>query len=406
VTATQGGNNNYNAAPTLTPSFTIAQDATTTVVSASPATVNYSDYTSFSASVTPTSAGGQAVAGTVQFSLDGVAQGSAVSINGSGVATLSQVQVKLPAGNHSLTATFTSTNPNFAGSSASSTPVVTQENAFVLYTGDTIAQVGTSLMLRATVWDSAAAGYPGTNPETGPTATIGDITKVWIAFDVYPAGSCGSGTPSTLYAQAALTSTAGVGTAWTKLSSTSEVSYCVVSRLVGGSSGGTNLFYTALNAEPAGVNFYVNSGQFATGGGWVNDPTGSRGNFGFNARYNSTASPKGQMVYVYRSTYNGVLADFIIKSNALNALQFSGTSYPISATLQGKVNVQINRASDGFSLFSGGNYTFSATVTDSGQSGTTGKQFSLIVYDSSGVPNHAVPAGTPLQGGNVVVHLQ
>jgi len=112
------------------------------------------------------------------------------------------------------------------------------------------------------------------------------------------------------------------------------------------------------------------------------------------------------MVYVSRTLYNGVLADFIIKSNALNALQFSGATYPISSTLQGKANVQINRASDGFSLFSAGNYTFSATVTDSGQNGTTGKQFSLIVYDTSGVPYHSVPAATPLQGGNVVVHSQ
>lgn len=100
------------------------------------------------------------------------------------------------------------------------------------------------------------------------------------------------------------------------------------------------------------------------------------------------------------------MADFIIKSNALSALQFTGTTYPISSTLQGKANVQINRASDGLSLFSVGNYTFSTTVTDSGQNGVTGKQFSLIVYDTSGVPYHSVPAGTPLQGGNVVVHLQ
>jgi hypothetical protein len=64
------------------------------------------------------------------------------------------------------------------------------------------------------------------------------------------------------------------------------------------------------------------------------------------------------MVYVYRAFYNGVLADFIIKSDALNALQFTGTTYPISSTLQGKTNVQVNRASDGLSLFSGGKLHF------------------------------------------------
>ena len=148
----------------------------------------------------------------------------------------------------------------------------------------------------------------------------------------------------------------------------------------------------------------MNSGQFATGGGWVSDTTGSHGNFGFNARYNSTGSPKGQVVYIYRALYNGMLADFIIKSNALTALQFTGTTYPISSTLRGKANVQVNRTGDGYSLFSAGNYTFSATVTDSGQSGTTGKQFSLIVYAGNGVPYHAVPSGTPLQGSNVVIH--
>ena len=204
----------------------------------------------------------------------------------------------------------------------------------------------------------------------------------------------------------ALTSTAGVGTAIATLSSTSEVSDCVVARLVASGAGGTNQFYTAPNAETVGVDFYVNSGQFATGGGWVNDPTGSHGNFGLNARYNSTGSPKGQMVYVYRALYNGVPADLIIKSNALTALQFTGTNYPISSTLQGKANVQVNRASDGVVLFSAGNYTFSSTVTDSGQNGATGKQFSLTVYDPSGVPYHSVAAGTPLQGGNIVVHLQ
>jgi hypothetical protein len=404
VTASQPGNGNDNPAPTLSPSFAIGPAVTATNVSTSPATVQYSDYTTLTATISPVTVSVQALTGNVQFYLNGSTVGSSVPINSSGVATLSQLQVNLASASYPVKAVFSNTNANFAGSTGTTTQTVAQENAFILYSGDTIAQVGTTLNLRATVWDSAAAGYPGVNPETGANATIGDITKMWIAFDIYPAGSCGSGAPSTLYAQVGLTSTAGVGIAASTLSSTTEVSYCVVSRLVAGSAGGPNQFYTAPAAETAGVDFYVNSGQFATGGGWVNDPSGSHGNFGFNARYNSTGSPKGQMVYIYRALYNGVPADFIIKSNALSALQFTGTTYPISSTLQGKANVQVNRASDGYSLFSAGNYTFSATVTDSGQNGTGGKQFSLIVYDSSGAPYHSVPAGTPLQGGNVVVH--
>jgi hypothetical protein len=118
----------------------------------------------------------------VQFYLNGNAVGSAVPINASGVATLSQVQIKLSAGSYPVKAVFSSTNANFAGSTGTTTETVTQENAFILYSGDTIAQVGTPLNLRATVWDSAAAGYPGVNPETGANATIGDITKMWIAL--------------------------------------------------------------------------------------------------------------------------------------------------------------------------------------------------------------------------------
>jgi hypothetical protein len=406
VTAAQGGNGNYNPAPTLNPSFPIGQAPTTTNAGVSPGTVQYSDYTTLTATVTPISAGGQSLTGSVQFYLNGTAVGSPAAINTSGVATLPQVQVNLAVGSYPVKAVFSSTNANFAGSNGTTSQIVTQENAFILYSGDTIAQVGTPLNLRATVWDSAAAGYPGVNPESGPTATLGDITKIWIAFDIYSAGTCGSGTPSTMYAQVALTGTPGIGTATTALSSSSEVSYCVVSRFVPGSTGGTNLFYAAPNAQAAGLDFYVNSGQFATGGGWVSDPTGSRGNFGFNARYNSSGLPKGQLVYVYRALYNGVLADFIIKSNALTALHFTGTTYPISSTLQGKASVQVNRASDGLSLFSAGNYTFSTTVTDSGQNGDAGKQFSLTVYANNGVPYHTVPSATPLQGGNVVVHLR
>lgn len=38
--------------------------------------------------------------------------------------------------------------------------------------------------------------------------------------------------------------------------------------------------------------------------------------------------------------------------------------------------------------------------------GSGGKRFSLIVYDTSGMPNHQVAANSPLQGGNVVIrHL-
>src|SRR5262249_1931242 len=156
-----------------------------------------------------------------------------------------------------------------------------------------------------------------------------------IEFDIYNAGTCGSGQPTdTRFAQVLDTGTPGdgIGTASATYNSSSENSYCVVAKLVAGSAGGTNQFYAAGNAEAAGITFSNNTGQFVTGGGWINDPAGGKGNFGFNARYNKSGQPQGQMVYVWRGTYNGVAADYIIKSNSLTALQFVGTTYPISAT--------------------------------------------------------------------------
>jgi beta-glucosidase-like glycosyl hydrolase len=291
-------------------------------------------------------------------------------------------------------------------SDADTNILVSQEDASIQYTGEAIAQVGTDLTMRATVWDSAASGYPGTNPEMGSSATVGDISKMWIAFEVYPAGSCSSGAPIiTKYAQVSDTGDPGdgIGTASATFTSASEAGYCVVAELVAGNGGGVNQWYTADNAEPAVLTFYENSGQFATGGGWIYDPDGGQANLGFNARYLKKGQPQGHMVYVYRGIYNGELADFIIRSNSLNALAFMGTEYPMPATLQGKCTIQINRSSDGTLLYSEGNATFQATVADSGENTGKGDTFSLIVYNKNGVAYKSVPT-TPLQDGNVVVH--
>ena len=179
----------------------------------------------------------------------------------------------------------------------------------------------------------------------------------------------------------------------------------MIAALVANSAGGTNQWYVTDNAAPGGITFYDDVGQFITGGGWINDPNGRKGNFGFNARYNKKGKPQGQMVYVYRGMYDGVQADFIIKSNALDSLSFSGAdTYPISGTLQGKCNLQINRASDGMQLFGEGNATFVAEATDSGKSSGIGFDlFELNVWDKDGNLYKSVP-DTLLGGGNVVIH--
>lgn len=290
------------------------------------------------------------------------------------------------------------------GRGASSTDVAIQvmpENASILYSGEAIAQIGKNLTLRATVWDSAAAGYPGLDPD----AALGDITKMWVAFDLYPQQSCMSGTPvQTLFAQVTdgVDAGDGIGTAEAVLTSANEASFCAVAWLVAGSTGGTNAWYTADRAESAVLIFYEPSGQFATGGGWIKDPDGGKGNLGFNSRYLKKGQPQGHLTYIYRGTYNGEVVDFVIKSTAINSLAFNGKIYPIGATLQGKATIQIIRASDGVLLYSEGGATFQATVVDNGdKSGVD--SFALLVYNKNGLVFKNVQV-VPLEGGNIIAH--
>ena len=282
------------------------------------------------------------------------------------------------------------------------TIIVVPEDAFIQYTGEAIAAINKTLALRATVWDSAASGYAGPNPESAPNATLGDITKMWIAFDL---SDCISNAPvATRYAQVTDDGVLGdgIGTAGSTFTTGTEGSICVNVRLVAGPAGGVNPWYAAGDAQ-AVLTFYEPSGQFATGGGWIADPDGGKGNFGLTARYLKKGQVQGNLVYIYRGVYNGEAAVFRIKSNALNALAFGGTAYPIAARLQGKATIQINRASDGAQLFSQGNATFLATVVDSNTNPNTADTFALVIYDSKGVLFKSVPE-TLLQGGQVIAH--
>jgi hypothetical protein len=81
-------------------------------------------------------------------------------------------------------------------------------------------------------------------------------------------------------------------------------------------------------------------------------------------------------------------------------------TYPMKATLQGKANIQINRASDGATLWSEGNATFISTVTDTNaNSGAGSDDYALTVTRSNGSQWKHVPP-TKLGGGNVVIHIK
>jgi hypothetical protein len=325
--------------------------------------------------------------------------------------------VTSPAGSYPITCSG-QTATNYAITYQGGTLTVTPETAAIQYTGGSWAQLpssgSASIPLQATVWDSAAKGYPswGTQDSDGLASdTPGDATKMYVQWAIWPAGSCLSGSPSTIVGPVPVTATsAGVGTASSSFSQSADGSFCVVAQVVGASPSSANGYYSANDAQVVGLAFYTNSGQFATGGGWIADAGSSsgKGTFGFTARYgNTNGSPKGQMVYVWRGTYHGVPADFIIKSNALSTLTLSkngASSY--SATLQGKCSYTVVSEVDGRQLYGEGNDTFSATATD-GDNGlsqsSAADSFALTTFQSGNTKLHPI-ATTPLGGGNIAVH--
>ncbi|MCA1684260.1 MAG: hypothetical protein LC708_03940, partial [Actinobacteria bacterium] len=160
--------------------------------SASP--VDYSDR--FSQSATATDA--DSPDGDLKFSASALpADLKLMSQSGPSTSIAGKVQEKAGAYSPKLTVT----DELGDSASANATVDVNKEDAEVQYSGDTIAGTGTNLTLEATVRDSAAQGYEGPNSESGADATIGDITKMSVRFDVYQGTTCGSGTPLKSYTQ-------------------------------------------------------------------------------------------------------------------------------------------------------------------------------------------------------------
>ena len=177
----------------------------------------------------------------------------------------------------------------------------------------------------------------------------------------------------------------------------------MVASLVGASGTGINGYYTAPPATPAGLAVFIDTAGKVTGGGWVALADG-RANFGFNAS-STGAKVKGNLVFIQRTTYLGKKAMLIVKSNVIDALRTSGSTFPITATLTGKATLKFISAADGSTLAESGNATFTATVVDTNAKGGAGDSFAIRVLDKTGAV--LVDLGTtPLGGGNVVAHIK
>jgi hypothetical protein len=129
VTASQAGNSNYNAAPNVGRSFSIAKATTTTTISSAINPTLYGQMAKFTAQVSSTA--GQP-AGTVQFKIDGVNFGSPVALGAGGKASIQLSSLAI--GNHTVSALYGGA-ANYATSGATMTQNVNKGWVKVTVTG-------------------------------------------------------------------------------------------------------------------------------------------------------------------------------------------------------------------------------------------------------------------------------
>ncbi len=304
-------------------------------------------------------------------------QSETAETDSGGIATTSIV-LDQPAGPYTVSVTFEG-DEEYLASSDSEAFKVEKEMAEVEYTGDTIVPTtAKTINLRATVFDS-------------PDGYWGDLTKIEVTFSIY-AGLLGSTPFMTIPAvPVSQTDMPGVGVAVATIDILPENGYLIIVSI------DSNDYYKGPTSDATPLTVYEPTGDFVTGGGWIWDPSGSKGNFGFNVKYTKSGKPQGHATYVYRE--DGW--DVIVKSNAWIGLAIDGNH----AFFEAKCVVQKYNPTTGELVWAEGNYKFRVDVWDN-DSEEGVDIYQIRVLDKNGVVYHEAgfdPLGE-LQGGNIVIH--
>lgn len=322
------------------------QEPTATAVTVDAASGVYSDATTLKATVSPATYLDQTISGNVQFAVDGNPVGSPVAVNSSGVATTSYT-VDVPAGPHTITAAFTSTNAAFLNASNTGTLTVSREDADV----------------------SPAAANPFAVKVNAPGGTGGPVT---LCFDMTEVSDGSPGDTTNITSVTVTVTPIGGGSA-----------IPVAAVLSGGGVGATRTACVTLNNVPVNVydvsltingNFYQGTGHtvltvydpslgFVTGGGQLIH-NGFKASVGVNIKYLKSGNAQGSLLYIeHRPT-----GDVVVKSNAIGTMAIVGNE----ALPTGKATVN-----------GGGNHGFIGRIIDNGEPGLTDR-FGLRVTSPSG----------------------
>ena len=323
------------------------QEPTATTVTVDAVSGVYSDSTTLKATVSPATYLDQTISGNVQFSVNGNPVGSPVAVNSSGEATTSYL-VDIPAGPHTITAAYTSTNAAFLNSSNTGTLTVTREDA----------DVDPAALNPFAVKVNAPGGTGGPIPlcfemnevSDGSPGDTNNITSVTV--NVVPIGS-GLAVPT----GAAILSGGGVGATRTACVTLNNVPVNVydVTLTINGN------FYQGTGSTVLTV--YDPSLGFVTGGGQLIH-NGFKASIGVNIKYLKSEKAQGALLYIeHRPT-----GDVVVKSNAIGTMAIVANE----ALPTGKATVN-----------GGGNHSFIARIIDNGEPGFADR-FGLRVTDSGG----------------------
>jgi len=315
---------------------------------------------------------------TIVFTL-GDQTASAVTLS-DGVATVTII-LDQPGGSYSVSASFIG-DEEYLASSDIHAFTLEKEHVYAIYTGSTIVPTtADTITLRATVFDEDDGNW-------------GDLTKIHVTFTIYDENYILSETHS-LWVE--ITNIDGVGVAIIEiLKSLNEGSYLVKISF----DPIENDYYQGPDSDFVVLIIYKPTGDFVTGGGWIEDTDGNKGNFGFNVKYKKNGLPKGQAIYVYRE---GVFV-IIVKANAWIGMAIDHDDN--HAFFEAKCNIKQINSTTGEIVWEEGNFKLRIDVWDHSKDGKN-DVFQIRVYDKIGLVYREAgfdPYGF-LQGGNIVIHV-
>jgi len=404
----------YSGADGLLPSdgsatYTVTAAATTTTVSVSPPTQQYSDRVSLEATVSPAGVNDLTASGTVQFTIDGVTvPGGPVALGSGGIATLANVQLTLAPGTYAVAAQFTSADPTvFTSSNGSGASVtVTKEDASILYGAANppalqVSAPGGALNAGAL---SLAFGVKEKEPDVAVapgTTGVGDISTSGLSVTLLPVG------PGSSYVLACtLGGVTGTGYAVTR-SVTCTNAAAIAVNVYEVQATVTGAYYTAGDYTDV-FTVYDPSLGFATGGGTLLID-GDVARFGINLKYKksgnggSASGAKGTIVVV-RKHADGTTSE--LTSNALSSDVAIGEdpSVPMGwAAIAGKATYTTwNAATSAYETVGGQPFTLYVEDRNNPGTGTdrvwVGGPGALKL---PGTPSTARANAVALTGGNV-----